>query len=48
MAKCENKGCDCEDQVTPHPCPYKSEIHNDEESLCTCCKDCEYQCSQDI
>lgn len=30
-----------------HPCPFKSEIHNDD-TECNCCSDCQYQCSQDI
>jgi len=31
-----------------HACPFKRELHDDEETLCNCCKDCEHQCCQDI
>ena len=30
-----------------HPCPFASEIHNDE-SPCECCEECENECAQDI
>jgi hypothetical protein len=31
-----------------HTCPYSEDIHDDSESLCNCCGDCEYQCAMDI
>lgn len=31
-----------------HTCPYQSEINDDDETLCRCCEDCEYECAQDI
>ena len=30
-----------------HTCPYKTEI-NDNYELCTCCKECETECSDEI
>lgn len=32
----------------PHACPYRSEIHDDAESLCNCCEDCTRECAMDI
>lgn len=31
-----------------HICTYKSDIYNDNNSLCTCCKTCEQSCEYDI
>lgn len=31
-----------------HTCPYKSEINNDDETLCNCCAECAQQCAWDI
>lgn len=31
-----------------HTCPFKREINNDNETLCTCCPDCQQECSDDI
>ena len=31
-----------------HVCPYKSEIHEDDETLCDCCEDCAQECAYDI
>ncbi len=39
--RCGNHG------VTPHECPYQTEI-NDNHELCTCCADCERECLMDI
>lgn len=33
---------------TLHTCPFSSEIHGDDESLCDCCEDCEHECAMDI
>lgn len=33
--------------IEPHTCPYAEEIGGSSE-LCTCCKECEYQCAMDI
>jgi hypothetical protein len=39
----------CENQPEEeHTCPYKSEISDDDESLCTCCEDCAHECAMDI
>lgn len=34
--------------VSPHPCPFLEDVHNDRETLCTCCDDCEQRCADDI
>lgn len=31
-----------------HSCPFKIEIHDDEETLCDCCEDCEHECAMEI
>lgn len=31
-----------------HPCPYKSEIHDDHTTLCQCCEDCERECHNNV
>jgi hypothetical protein len=46
MAKCER--CEKHDAQDPHPCPYNVEMNEDEDTLCDCCEDCEYECVQDI
>jgi hypothetical protein len=39
----------CDNEAEPeHTCPYASEIYDDEETLCTCCEQCSYQCAMDI
>ena len=40
--------CKKEPAEEPHLCPFGREIHGDDESLCNCCADCEYQCAMDI
>jgi len=44
------KKCKCgmNDIATPHTCPFKQEIHNDNSTLCTCCEACEHECLSDI
>ncbi len=32
----------------PHPCPYRSDVGNDDETLCDCCEDCQGNCCDDI
>lgn len=47
----EKKGCErCgSDGIGGlHTCPYKVEIHNDEETLCNCCAFCQDECLGDI
>lgn len=39
---------DCCGGVEPHTCPYKEEINDDSETLCTCCDECAHQCRMDI
>ncbi len=43
---CTRDDCN-EDAQAPHACPYKSELHGNEEP-CTCCRTCERECAQDI
>lgn len=46
----KNGMCSCGEgwQEPPHQCPFKSDVHNDSETLCTCCTGCQYKCAQDI
>lgn len=32
----------------PHPCPYRSDISGDNETLCRCCSRCTMECAADI
>ena len=34
--------------TVPHPCPYADEIGSDNETLCTCCEECQHRCAMDI
>lgn len=41
--------CTCDKgESDEHACPYKSEIAGDEETMCSCCQFCMYQCTRDI
>jgi len=31
-----------------HTCPYKSEIHDDDDAMCNCCDNCRHECTMDI
>lgn len=42
------EGCKKQPAEDPHPCPFKEEINDDSETLCNCCKDCQYECRMDI
>lgn len=45
----EVEKCKCGKSATAnHPCPYKSEINDDDETLCNCCDDCELECRDSI
>jgi hypothetical protein len=44
--KCE--GCGKAAPEEPHPCPFRQEIHGDDETLCNCCDDCVHECAMDI
>lgn len=47
----EDMLCDrCQEhmQQSPHTCPFAVEIDDDNESLCTCCEECEENCRMDI
>jgi len=37
----------CDESTEWHTCPYKSEI-NDNFEECSCCNDCEQNCSDEI
>lgn len=42
-------GCTCDTEETQeHTCPFAEEIHDDTESTCTCCAECEYECAMAI
>jgi len=32
----------------PHLCPYRQEVADDNETLCTCCSECEHECELEI
>lgn len=32
----------------PHPCPYRSDVNNDDDTLCRCCDACRHECAQDV
>ena len=39
----------CTGEATdPHTCPYKEDINDDHETLCTCCENCQNGCAMDI
>ncbi len=38
----------CPEFNEEHCCPYKAEINDDHETLCTCCPCARYQCALDI
>lgn len=40
--------CDVNPAEPAHTCPYAEDINNDSDTLCTCCRDCQYQCAMDI
>ena len=39
--------CKTEQAIPDHTCPYAQEIHNDDK-LCNCCDDCQYNCAMEI
>jgi hypothetical protein len=43
-ARCEGRN----EAREPHACPFKSEIRNDDQTTCTCCKDCTHECAMDV
>ena len=43
---CQN--CEVNAAELLHPCPYKSDVHDDEETLCNCCKECTHECAEDV
>ena len=42
--------CKCRtiDSTEEHTCPYKTEIHDDFETMCNCCTDCTRECADDV
>ena len=40
--------CECESCYDEHSCPFLAEIHDDCETLCTCCSHCEGVCAQEV
>ena len=37
--------CQTNDAAESHTCPFAVEIHDDSESLCNCCIECERDCA---
>lgn len=47
--KDKEEGCTCgEDWLNDHTCPYKVEINDDNETLCTCCDHCRSVCAEEV
>jgi len=46
MSKCPK--CEKNESEDEHPCPYKIELFDDEESLCDCCMECRFNCAMDV
>ena len=44
------QACDCgpHRHREPHGCPYREDVNNDFETLCTCCELCTEECASDI
>lgn len=40
--------CNTEPARESHPCPYHSDVNNDDGFRCTCCERCENNCADDI
>jgi hypothetical protein len=41
--------CGCGNKADPdHPCPYASDIDNDDTTMCNCCSNCSQECANDI
>ena len=40
--------CTCDEGWNEHPCPYRQDIFDDSETLCTCCPTCQQNCADDI
>lgn len=40
---------DCTNVPTElHTCPFREDVNDDSETLCTCCENCQHGCAQDI
>lgn len=49
MEEVKNNGCTCgKDWLNEHPCPYRVEMNDDSETLCTCCDHCEGICAEEV
>ena len=35
-------------KLKAHTCPYREDVHGDNESLCNCCEQCQHECAMDI
>lgn len=47
VEKCER--CNENDAAKElHSCPFLSEVHGDDETLCDCCDECTHECAMDI
>lgn len=44
----KRKGLPPNEALPDHTCPYKSDINDDDVTLCNCCEDCRQECADDI
>lgn len=45
----ESKCQKCGNKAQPmHPCPYRSDIDGDNETMCNCCEECQHECAMDV
>lgn len=45
----KNAECTCDSEIIDeHPCPLKSDVDDNSESLCRCCAHCVENCRDDI
>lgn len=40
--------CNKREALEKHPCPYRIEMGDDAETLCTCCSECRDECAMDV
>lgn len=48
IAVIRSKVCSHTTTEEPHTCPYKSDVNNDNETLCRCCGSCAHECAMDV
>lgn len=40
--------CTCSDELEEHACPFREDVDDDSETLCTCCALCESDCAASV